>query len=144
MFNAANPVVIFLPMLVVVALTFVALFRMGAARSAAMKGGMTIEYYRAHIGGQEPESAVVGVRHYHNLFEMPVPFYAACLTAFVLGAITIWTLVFAWAYVVGRLVQSAVHLSYNNPMHRGMGFMFGVVSQLALWINVALAVFARL
>ena len=74
---------------------------------------------------------------------MPVLFYAACLTAFVLNPASVWVLVLAWGYVVGRLVQSTVHLTYNNPMHRGMGFFFGILCLLALWINLALVIFAR-
>jgi hypothetical protein len=33
---------------------------------------------------------------------------------------------------------------YNNPVHRGMGFVLGVVFLLALWINVAISVLERL
>lgn len=142
--EAINQVHIFLPMLVVVALTFVAFVKMAAARGAAVKGGHDPAYYRAHLGTPEPEATVAQVRHYGNLFELPTLFYAACLTAFVLNAVTGWTLAFAWAFVAGRTVQSAVHMTYNNPGHRGLGFILGVVAMLALWINLALAIFARI
>ena len=142
--NSVNPVSIFLPMLVVVLLTFVAFIRMAAARGAAVKAGQDLAYYRTHMGPPEPEAAVVAVRHYHNLFELPVLFYAACLTAFAANAVSGWSLIFAWAYVAARLVQSAIHLSYNNPSHRGGAFVVGVLFTLALWITLALAIFARL
>ncbi len=71
-------------------------------------------------------------------------FYAACLTAFVLGGVGTWTLVFAWGYVAARLLQSAIHLTYNNPAHRGGAFVLGVLFSLALWVNVGLAVCAKL
>jgi Na+-transporting methylmalonyl-CoA/oxaloacetate decarboxylase gamma subunit len=35
-------------------------------------------------------------------------------------------------------------MTYNNPAHRGLGFVLGVLSLLALWINLALSVFARI
>lgn len=144
MLDAANPVSIFLPMLVIVALTYIAFIRMGAGRAAAMKTGtMNADFYKAHQGGTEPEATVVTVRHYGNLFELPTVFYAACLTAYVIDAVGPWTLVFAWAYAAARIVQSAIHLSYNNPAHRGIAFVFGVLCTLALWVNVALALFAR-
>ena len=143
MIDASNPVAIFLPMLVVVLLTFLAFLRMGAARGAAVKA-MDPNFYRAHQGGAEPEPAVVAVRHYGNLFEMPTLLYVGCITAFVLQAVGFWTLVFAWAYVAGRLVQSAVHLTYNNPAHRGLGFVFASFAMLALWVDIAMSVFARL
>ena len=143
MFNAANPVSIFLPVLVVAALTFLAFIKMAGARGAAAKM-MDPSFYRAHQGGQEPESAAAATRHYGNLFEMPTLFYTACIIAFVLQAVGQWTLIFAWAYVVGRLIQSAVHMTYNNPTHRGMGFILGVLAMIALWVNLGMAIVGKL
>lgn len=137
-----NQAAIFLPMLVVVALTFVAFVRMAAARGASAKQ-VDPDYFRAFQGKPEPEATVAAVRHYGNLFELPTLFYAACLTAFVLGAVSGWTLIFAWGYVAARLVQSAIHLTYNNPMHRGGGFIVGVLFMALLWINLALAILER-
>jgi hypothetical protein len=139
-----NQAAIFLPMLVIVALSFVAFVRMAAARGAAVKAGHDPNYYKAQIGPPEPEATVAAVRHYGNLFELPTLFYAACLTAFVLGAAGKWTLIFAWGYVAARLVQSLIHMTYNNPSHRGGAFVLGVIFMLAFWINLALAIFARL
>ena len=59
--GTVNQLSIFVPMLVIVALTFVAFIRMAAARGAAVKS-VPPSFYRAHQGGQEPESAVVAVR----------------------------------------------------------------------------------
>lgn len=144
MFNSANPVSIFVPMLVVVLLTFIAFIRMGVARGAAVKAGQDPNFYRAHLGTPEPEYATAAVRHYGNLFELPTIFYAACLSAYVLNAVGKWTLILAWGYVAARLIQSAVHMSYNNPSHRGGGFILGVLFMLALWVNLAIAILARL
>ncbi|MCB2061023.1 MAG: MAPEG family protein [Novosphingobium sp.] len=135
---------IFLPMLVVVLITFVAFFRMGAARARAIKEGQDPNFYRAHLGPPEPEYATAATRHYGNLLEMPTLFYAGCLTAFVLGAVSGWVLIFAWGYVAGRIVQSAVHMTYNNPAHRGIGFVLSVLFMLALWIDLALEIFSRM
>lgn len=143
MFDAANPVTILLPTLVVAALTFFAFIRMAAARGAAAKT-MDPNFYRAQQGGVEPEAAVVAVRHYGNLLELPTLFYPACIALFALNAVSGWALIWAWGYVAARLVQSAVHLSYNNPAHRGLSFVLGLLFVLALWMTLALAVFARL
>lgn len=143
MFDAANPVTILLPTLVVAALTFFAFIRMAAARGAAAKT-MNPNFYRAQQGGVEPEAAVVAVRHYGNLLELPTLFYPACIALFALNAVSGWALIWAWGYVAARLVQSAVHLSYNNPAHRGLSFVLGLLFVLALWVMLALAVFARL
>ena len=139
-----NQVSIFVPVLVVVLITFIAFIRMGAARGKAAKEGQDPNFYRAHLGTPEPEYATAATRHFNNMFEMPTLFYAGCITAYVLGAVGGWTLVFAWGYVAGRLVQSAVHMTYNNPMHRGIGFTLGVLFMFALWVNLAMAIFALL
>lgn len=143
MFDATNQATILLPMLVVAALTFIAFIRMAAARGK-VAGQMDPAFYRAQLGGHEPEAAVVAVRHYHNLLELPTVVYAGILTAYVLAAVGSWTLVFAWGYAAARLLQSAIHLTYNNPVHRGLAFVLGVVFALALWINVGMAILARL
>jgi hypothetical protein len=144
MIAVINPAAIFLPVLAVVALTFFGLVRLGMARAATIKGGHPPQYYRAQIGPAEPEATVVAVRHWSNLFELPTLFYAACISAYVLNAVNGLALGFAWAYVAARLVQSAVHLTYNNPGHRGLAFMVGAVCVFALWVVLGLAVFARL
>lgn len=143
MFDAANPVTILLPMFAIAALTLFAFIRMAAARGAAAKS-MDMNFYRAYQGGTEPEPAIVAVRHYGNLMELPTLFYPACIALFALGAVSGWALLWAWGYVAARLLQSAIHLSYNNPGHRGGAFVLGVVFLVALWVTLALAVFARI
>ncbi len=86
----------------------------------------------------------MGVRHYSNLFELPTLFYAACLTAYMLNAVSFWLLVVAWGYALARIVQSAVHMTYNNPSHRGGAFIVSVIFMVALWVKVATAIFANL
>jgi hypothetical protein len=142
--EVVNPVGIFVPVLVLVALTFIAFIRMSAARGAAIKGGHDQNYYRAYIGEPEPEVTRAAVRHWNNLFELPTLFYAACLTAYVLNVVNGWSLLFAWVFMATRLLQSAIHLTYNNPVHRGMIFSFGALFLFAFWVQIGLAVFARL
>lgn len=144
MINAANSASILVPMLVVVALTFIAFFRMAQMRGAAVKGGHDPAYYRAHIGTPEPEPTVVAVRHYGNLLELPMLFHVACLAAFTLGMTSGWALSFAWAFAALRVLQSAVHLTSNNTLLRGAFFSLGALALLALWVVIAGAVFAQL
>jgi hypothetical protein len=144
MFNAANQASIFVPMLAIVALTFIGFIRMAQMRGAAVKGGQPQEYYKAQLGAPEPEATVVAVRHFNILFEVPTLFYAACLTAYVLGGVGMWTLIFAWAFAVIRLVQSAVHLTGNNTGARGGAMVLSMAAMLALWINIGMEVCGKL
>lgn len=143
MFDATNQASILVPMLVTVLLTFVAFIHMARLRGAAVKAGHDPNYYKAHLGTPEPEGTVAAVRHYGNLLELPTIFYPACITAFGLSAVGGWTLAFAWAYVLARVVQSLVHMTGNNTSARGGAFVLGVLAMLALWVNVAMAIFAQ-
>ena len=142
--EATNQASIFLPMLAVVALTFVAFVNMAIKRTTAAKAGHDPSFYKAHQGTPEPESAAVAVRHYGNLMELPTLFYPACITAFVLGTVTGWMLIFAWSYVAARVLQSAVHMTGNNTMLRGLLFVIGMAFMIGLWLDIALVVLARI
>lgn len=136
-----NQVLIFLPVLVVVALTFVGFIKLATARAGAVKS-VDPDYYRAHLGQPEPEGARAAARHWDNLFELPTLYYAGCLTAFMLGAVSNWTLAFAWGFAIARVVQSGIHMTFNNPAPRGLAFVLGVLFTLALWVNLALTIIA--
>ncbi|MBC2667817.1 MAPEG family protein [Novosphingobium piscinae] len=142
--EAQTPLAIFLPVLLVVALTFVAFVKMAIERAAALRAGQDPAFYRVYLGAPEPEKTRAAVRHWDNLFELPTVFYAGCLTAFVLAAVSGWTLLFAWLFAIGRLIQSLVHMSYNNPNHRGGAFTLSVLGLLALWVDLGLTVAGRL
>lgn len=144
MFNAANPAAMLVPMLVLAALTFIAFVNMAIKRTAAVKAGHPSEYYKAHQGAPEPEGTAAAVRHYGNLMELPTLFYPACITAFVLGSINGWMLIFAWSYVVARVAQSAVHITSNNTSLRGLFFVLGMAFMIGLWIDVGLVVLSRI
>lgn len=144
MTETQTPVAIFLPMLLIVALTFVAFIKMAIERAKAVKGGQDPAYYKVYLGDPEPEKTRAAVRHWDNLFELPTVFYAACLTAFVLGAVSGWTLAFAWLFAVSRLVQSLVHMTHNSPNQRGGAFTLSVIGLLALWINIGTVIVGRL
>ena len=44
----------------------------------------------------------------------------------------------------GYMVQSLVHMTSNNTSHRGGAFVVSMLALLALWINVGMAICARL
>jgi hypothetical protein len=142
--SEVNQTSIFLPVLALVAITIVAFARLAATRVRAAKERNDVGYYRAFMGPPEPEYAVVAVRHYANLFEVPVLFYAGCIAAFVLHSVSLWTLIWAWGYVLARFVNSIIHLSYNNPAHRGIPFALGWLFIIALWVDVGISVASHL
>ena len=131
------------PMLAMVLLTFavaVALFR---ARMRSVREGLVpITYFRTFEGATEPEFLVKPTRHFINLFEAPVLFYAGCLAAMVTGATGPWAVVLAWGYVAARIVHAAIHLRSNRLRWRMRAYLVSWICLLALWVHVALHVVA--
>ncbi len=140
-----NQALIFLPMLVVVALTIIGFLRMVQVRFKTISGRQVpLKFYTAFQGAVEPEPTAITVRHYANLFEAPIIFYVGCFTAFALAATTDALYITAWVYAAARVTQSFIHLTYNNVRQRALAFVIGWIALLVMWVQLALALFARL
>lgn len=75
--------------------------------------------------------------NFRNLFELPVLFYPAALVAMFFNITDGLALVLAWGFVIGRVVHSLVHCTYNRVMHRFMAYALSTVFLWALWIRLA-------
>ena len=135
---------IFLPVLLVVAVTFIGFVKMAIERAKAVKGGQNPEFYKVYLGDPEPEKTRAAVRHWDNLFELPTVFYAGCLSAYAIGAVSTTVLVCAWIFAVGRTVQSLIHITYNSPNHRGGAFTLSFLGLMAMWAALAMTIFSRI
>lgn len=51
---------------------------------------------------------------------------------------------FRLAFALARIFQSLVHLTNNNPSARGAFFSLSVLSVMALWVDLAVAVISYL
>lgn len=71
-----------------------------------------------------------------NQFEWPLFFHVACLVLLTRTAVTDLQLGLAWAFMVGRLVHSAVQILTTNVRLRGLVFMINFVAVLALWATL--------
>ncbi len=92
------------PMFAMVLLTFSVLARLFfARRKSVAEGKVNPEYFKVYQGGAEPEASAQLARHFANLFEAPVLFYAACIAGIALHMAGALFLVLAWAYVLLRL-----------------------------------------
>jgi hypothetical protein len=79
--------------------------------------------------------------NFKNLFELPVVFYALSLYLFVTTQVDGAYLAAAWAFVVFRVLHSAVHCSFNHVLLR---FSLYLVSSLALGFMVIRAALIHL
>ena len=132
------------PMLALVILTFGVSVKLFRARLRSVREGHTpVSYFRVFQGSPEPENLAQVTRHYSNLFETPVLFYAGCLAAMVVGVTGPVVVVLAWGYVAARLVHAWIHLGGNRVRHRLRAFLAGWLFLLALWGYVGVTVAIR-
>jgi len=97
------------PMAAMVSLTFgvvIALFR---ARVWAVRAGeVDASYFKTYQEGSEPRHTAQLSRQFVNLFETPVLFYVACVTAMVTAqsSTTMLVLIGMWASIVIGVTRS--------------------------------------
>lgn len=131
---------IFYPVAALAALTFAVGIRMyfvraGAARARRVKVGD----FRLGESPNVPADVALPNRNFMNLFEMPVLFYVACIIFFVTDSVDGLALGLAWLYVALRVAHSAVHLTYNNVIHRLAAFAAGTIVLLLLWVRLVVS-----
>ena len=133
------------PMLALVLLTFGVLIALFRSRVRMVREGLApVSYFRTFQGSVEtPEYSAKPNRHFANLFEAPVLFYAGCLAAMVTGVTGTWVVALAWAYVAMRYAHAFIHLGGNRVRHRMRAYFVSWICLLALWITVAVGVATR-
>lgn len=130
------------PMAAMVLLTALVLTRMVLGRVAAVRRGeVDARFYKTYQGDEgEPRKIAQRTRHFVNLFENPVLFYAACITAMVVGqgkGLMVWL---AWAFVICRLFHAFVHLGSNRIPPRMAIYGISWVILLAMWSTLVVRV----
>ena len=126
------------PAVAMVALTFVVWWLMFFERVAAMRRGRIAPHAVAtstQVAARLPDCRRAD--NFRNLFELPVLFYAALGVAFATGQVEPAVLGLAWAFVVLRVVHSAIQCSYNRVMHRFYVYLTGGLVLFGLWGRLA-------
>jgi hypothetical protein len=75
--------------------------------------------------------------NFRNLFEVPVLFFAVCLTLLSLDLVNPAQLALAWAFVGLRCLHSFIQLTSNRVMHRFRVYVLGTLCVFAMWIVLA-------
>ncbi|MCH8551649.1 MAG: MAPEG family protein [Natronospirillum sp.] len=126
------------PLLAMVAFTFLLLISGFIMRYRAVsRGEVSMGYFRL-VSGDAPRYLQQATRHFSNLFEMPMLFYVAALIYLLHPIEAGWVAPLAWAYVLSRIAHAAIHLTYNNVIHRMLVFQVSNLALIALWVGVAL------
>lgn len=129
---------IFMPAVAMVALTFVVWWRMYVVRI----GQMRRERIHPQAVATSAQSSArltdsCAADNFRNLFELPVLFYVALVLAAVTGQVNATTIALAWAFVLLRIVHSAIHCTYNKVMHRFYAYVAGGMVLWLLWGAIA-------
>lgn len=130
-----NQTAIFWPMLMQVALVFAVYVLISRRRLAAIKAGNAKPGQFRENQIEPPESMFVR-NNLANQFELPVLFYAACLSLFVTGGVTAVTLVLAWFFALSRIAHAWVHVTSNRIRYRRPIFTLGYLSLAGMWIGL--------
>lgn len=126
---------IFAPMGAMALLTFIVLGFIPASRFRAVAARqVTAEDFKLGESARVPPQVAVTNRNFMNLLELPMLFYVAGLMYYVAGRVDQTALVLAWSYVGLRAVHSAIHLSYNNVIHRLTAYAFSNAVLMAFWV----------
>lgn len=128
------------PMFAMVLLTFgVSLLMLRSRVHAIRSGQMDFRYFKTFSAGEPSQEVLKTGRHFMNLFEVPVLFYAGCLAALQISFTGFWPQFWAWLFVGARLAHAIIHLGPNKLLPRMSAFIIGFGAVLALWIHLAVA-----
>ena len=128
------------PMFALVAWSFLMAIWMIGTAYKAVNAGLELRYFRFGDSMEPPAYMRSAYQHYNNLFEMPVLFYTASLTAYVTAAQDALLLGLGWSYVAARVVHSLFHLSNRNIPRRRDSFFVSAALLIAIWVVLLIRV----
>ena len=135
---------IFFPVLVQALLTLSVLILLGPARARSMretKQQLTDDDVRIGHNTWSEEATKVS-NNFKNQFELPVLFYAIVAFALALKQADPVMTGLAWAFAASRVVHAAIHVGPNVVMWRGVAYIIGAVTLLAMWLLLGWRVWA--
>ena len=108
-----------LPMFAMVLLSFLTSLIMLYRRvKSARRGEIDPRRFKTLSIGDAPPLVLQAERHFINLFEEPVLFYAAMLAAMALQFLNEKFYILSWIFVAFRLLQAIIHLWSNKVYYR--------------------------
>ena len=128
------------PLFVMVALTFVMGFWMGAVRFAAVRRG-EVHVRDIALGQLAWPKRVQQISNcYHNQLQLPVLFYVLTILALFLRKADLLFVVMAWIFVILRIVHATIHVTSNRVGYRFQVFAAGALVLLLMWLIFAVRI----
>ena len=107
------------------------------ARYQAVRSGR-VNYPSFEFGREEPPDVARITRNLANQFEAPILFYATILLLMQFGAVRWWDVAFAWLFLAGRVVHTAVQTLTSDVPLRGRVFMINFIGIVGLIAHLVL------
>jgi hypothetical protein len=138
-----NPKYIFFPLYAQILLTFLVWGFMYFERIGEMKRKKvdTQKLANPTYAAEALKESTNSSDNFENLFEMPVLFYVAILTVYVLGYADFTYLVLASGFVFLRTLHSIIHCTYNRVIQRFWAYAFSTFFLVAIWIQIGVQLF---
>jgi len=138
-----NEKLILLPALIHVALIFFLVFATGRGRVLAVRRGEVHPSEVALDGSRWPDQLRKRANNYQNQFELPVLFYVLIALLLATRLVDPVQIIFAWLFLVSRLVHSYIHTGRNILIDRFYAFVASVFTLMIMWIWFAVRVFLQ-
>ena len=90
------------------------------------------------IPTKEPEISATAIRNLNNLYELPMLFYAACLSLYAVNGVSFLAVLIAWLFVGTRIAHTLVHVTSNRLRYRQPIFGLGFILNGVLWVILAM------
>ncbi|MEM7099023.1 MAG: MAPEG family protein [Pseudomonadota bacterium] len=135
-----NSYVIF-PMFAMVLVSFTTLVLLFMARTKSVREGtISAGFFKTYQNQTEPEANLQLSRHFVNLFESPVLFYAVCISALATQNASTTFQIIAWGYVIARVAHMFVHIGSNTLNYRIAAYFTSWIILLILWVLLCVEV----
>ncbi len=128
---------IFWPMIALTALIYIVYGLVFLRRMAAVSSGQaSARDFKVPV--KEPEASATVIRNLINLYELPVLFYAVCISLYVVNGASFLAVIVAWLFVAARIAHTFVHVTSNSLKLRQPIFTIGYILNGVLWVMLAL------
>jgi hypothetical protein len=130
-------IAILIPLFVQVLLTFLLLFGMAGLRTDDIRNGRVD---RRDVALREPKWPIRTTQvanSFSNQFEVPVLFYVLVVLLIVTRHADLIFVILAWVFVIARIVQAGIHVTFNAAMRRGQAYAVGAVVLFVMWVIYA-------
>ena len=130
------------PTFALVALTFVVLFWVFAARGGHMRRNPPTadDFASAEASTRYFQPVEMPANNLRNLFELPILYYALVALLIVTRQASHIQVTLAWGFVILRVAHSFAHLVLRRVPVRALAFWLSALLLLAMWIGFAVDV----